>query len=572
MAVIYFLVAVSIWSLAYAFELSSSVLSIQLLWAKLQYLGIVTIPVTWLVFVLQYTRRGDWITPRRVALLSIIPVLTILVTWTNELHHLTWYRIEPENVEGLVLLDYTYGVWFWAQTAYAYVLLLVGTVLVVQALLRAPYLYQGQMGTLLVGTFAPWIGNIIYLSGLSPFPNLDLTSFGFSVTGVALVMSLRRFRLFDIVPAAHDAVVRSMSGGLMVIDAQNRVVDLNPAAQRFFGRPAGEIVGQPAARVLAPWSELVEQYRGKTELQTEITLGDPGEERHLALHISPLYNWRQALSGRVLVLHDITERKRTEMELAQAKEAAEVANRAKSTFLANMSHELRTPLSAILGYSELLEQEMKALERPDLVSDLQRVRKAGLRLHDVLSAVLDFSKLEAGTMELQLQSFDVESLVEDVVSLIRPTMEKNGNVLEVECPHDVGMMYADPVKVRQILVNMLENAAKFTHPGRVRLSVFRAPPCESCPDEAWLHFEISDTGIGMTPEQVASLFRPFTQIDSSLTRPYEGVGLGLAISQRFCHLMGGEIDVESELGQGSTFTVHLPARVDEKAGRRGGNA
>ncbi|MDQ6676387.1 MAG: response regulator [Acidobacteriota bacterium] len=247
----------------------------------------------------------------------------------------------------------------------------------------------------------------------------------------------------------------------------------------------------------------------------------------------------------------------TNLRLKREKDLALEASQAKSTFLANMSHELRTPLNAIIGYSEMLQEEAEESGDLSTVPDLQKIRNSGKHLLELINAVLDLSKIEAGKMDLYLETFSVAALADEVISIVQPLAEKNGNLLLKTCPIDIGSMHADVTKIRQGLLNLLSNACKFTEKGTVSLLVKR----ESVEGVDWITFAVTDTGVGLTEEQAQSLFEPFTQADSSTTRKFGGTGLGLAITRRFVQMMGGEVQVSSEPGKGATFTIRIPANI-----------
>jgi signal transduction histidine kinase/DNA-binding response OmpR family regulator len=241
-------------------------------------------------------------------------------------------------------------------------------------------------------------------------------------------------------------------------------------------------------------------------------------------------------------------------ELAAARDEAIRASKAKSDFLASMSHELRTPLNAIIGYSEILLEESEDLVRPELRPDLEKIRGAGRHLLGLINDILDLSKIEAGKMDLFLETFDVVALLDDVRATVQPLVAKNGNTFTVNCGPQLGTLRSDQTKVRQILLNLLSNAAKFTTKGQITLTARRTRRGAG----HGVEFEVSDKGIGMTPEQLTGLFQPFSQADASTTRRFGGTGLGLAITRHFCRMLGGDVTVDSRFGEGSTFRFTVP--------------
>ncbi len=367
------------------------------------------------------------------------------------------------------------------------------------------------------------------------------------------------------------SVVEMSLDGVLVMGTDGQLRFANGAVERIFGYELEELVGQPVAMLIPRHGDQEGSISAYRRTGHDAVLGVEwrmeGKHRDGKLFPIELTDTVIDMNGElvhVYQLRDISERLAHEEKmgkvnkvLSELRDQALLASRAKSAFLANMSHELRTPLNAILGYSEMLREEVEDLGHADLVPDLNKINGAGRHLLALINSILDLSKIEAGKMELYMETCDVSRIVSEVHELSRPLASKNGNVLTVECQDDVGRMVTDLTKLRQVLLNLISNATKFTEEGQVSLVVNRYTPVDS----DWISFEVSDTGIGMTEEQIGKLFKDFTQADASTTRKFGGTGLGLAISRRFCHMMGGDVTVTSAPGKGSTFVVRLPANT-----------
>lgn len=376
----------------------------------------------------------------------------------------------------------------------------------------------------------------------------------------------------------------NMMDGVMTINSRSIIQTFNPAAQHMTGYLANEVVGEnvqkfacdinKATCVPGLWHFLGQEHIdtvGKRH-EIEITRKDgsrfPAEVSVGQMQLGEEWNY-------IVTLRDMTDKKAAEAELNEhrhhleelvrdrtadlqiVRDQAEQANRAKSAFLANMSHELRTPLNAIIGYSELLHEDAQTLGAGGLAEDLGKIYSSGKHLLMLINNVLDLSKIEAGKMEMHVDQFDVSMLVNDVATTVTTLMAKNDNQFVLSCEGKLGSMQADSLWVRQSLLNLLSNAAKFTQQGRVELSVRRT----DLSDTATLLFTVTDNGIGMSDDQISTLFQAFQQADATTSTQYGGTGLGLTISRSLCRTMGGDIQASSELGKGATFVISLPAVV-----------
>jgi len=555
--------AITEWTVGYALEIAGADLATKLFWGKSQYIGIALAPLTWLLFGVIHSNRGRDLTPRTVALLSVIPIITILLAFTTDSNHLIWTEYHIARTNDFSALEVSHGPWFWVHSVYSYVLLMVGTVIIIlRSIWRKQGLYRRQAAALLVAVLAPWAGNILYLSGLSPIPNLDLTPFAFTITIVALAWGVLGFQLIDLVPIARSTVVEEMNDGVIVIDSQGRLADINPAAQKMINLSMSQAIGRPAAEVFGQWADLAQKYKNVLDALDEIAVGEGESQRWFELRLSALYDRSRRFAGRVITFRDITRRKQAQAELAIARDQALEASLLKSQLLASVSHELRTPLSGILGYAELLQIESFGPLAEEQKQAAAQIVESADYLAAMINGLLDEAQIEAKTLILRMGPCSGREILERAeASLAMLPRNKGLELLTQVDPGFPARMAGDEQRLQQIFTNLIGNAIKFTREGQVRATL-------SQPDSEHWCLQVMDTGIGIPREDQSRIFEPFQKLNNSLTRENRGTGLGLSITQQLVDLMGGEIVVESEVGLGSRFTVTLPllAAPGDRAG------
>jgi adenylate cyclase len=362
------------------------------------------------------------------------------------------------------------------------------------------------------------------------------------------------------------AAIATISEGFVLYDAEDRIVLFNEQFRDIYpgladiikpGTTFGQVLETVISRSLVDLAgQSPQDWISERKARHEHS-GGFAEYRYGGRFVR-ISERRIQGGGTVAVYSDITELRQQNLELEEARELSEVANRTKSQFLANMSHELRTPLNAIIGYSEILQEDAADSGQEQLVPDLKKIEGAGRHLLGLINDILDLSKVEAGKMDVFIEDIDISPLLDEVKSIITPLVAKNGNKLELHLADHIGSMRTDRTKVKQCLLNVLSNASKFTQDGKLTIEVERLET-----DRPMIQITISDTGIGMSEEQLGRLFQAFSQADASTTKKFGGTGLGLAITRHFCRLLGGDINVASQVGVGSTFTITLPDQAAE---------
>ncbi|NPV07618.1 MAG: PAS domain S-box protein [Anaerolineae bacterium] len=668
------------WSLGYALELASADAAQAELFARLQYLGIVVLPVSWLAFSVQYT--GGTISRREIAGLLVVPALTLAMLATNDYHGLIWDRYRMVEVHGLRMLEISRGGWFWFHTAYSYALLLLATVILVRLLGRSPRPYRGQALVLLVALLAPFLASIAYLAGLRPLGRLDLTGFMFVVTGLAMLWGMGRFHLLDIVPIASAAVIESMADGMLVLDRRRRLIWANPSAERLLGAPAATLLGRPIGDVAAAYANLLDRLKEGKEGSTEVWLDHQGRRACYDLRLSELLDdHRREPRGLVVTLRDVTAARRAQEALARSearyrsifdtapslilsvrgdgtiasvnrrtepilgyrpeeivsrrleelvhpddwprlrrrlmdtldaarpggeeyrmlrKDGRAVPVHAHWAFLPDedgpgaavhliedlterrrleaqyrqaqkmeavgqlaggIAHDFNNLLTVISGHSDFLREELAG--KPALLQDVEGIRQAGERAALLTRQLLAFSRRQV----LEVKVMSLNEVIAGMASMLARTLGEQ-IALEVRLADDLWHVRADRAQIEQVVLNLALNARDAMPEGgtltletaNVELDAGFVQEHLGSKPGPHVRLSVEDTGVGMPPEVMAHLFEPFF----STKGPDRGTGMGLASVYGIIKQLGGNIYVESQPGQGTSFRIYL-ARAEEPA-------
>lgn len=524
-------VALAEWSLLSAFEKAVPGLAAKVLCAKIEYLGVTSVAPLWLLFALGYSQQKEWLTRRTVWLLWIMPVITMVLAATNESHRLVWSSIAPASDSDRAFFIYRHGPWFWIFAAYNYAVILLGTLALARALLRFPHVYRRQAIVLLIALAFPWVGNAIYLAGWSPIPGLDPTPFAFTLTVVVCAWGMFQFQLFDLVPVARDAVIESMGDGVVVLDAQDRIADINPAAQRMVGMTQALPIGQHIGTVLRAWPEVVTHVGMAAESQTEIRL-DRDAALYLDVRVTALRDQQGQVTGRLILLRDITERK--------------LLDDLRDDLTHGLVHDLRNPLAGISGSLQILIEDGRSSTQREM---LQIARANAQRMLGLVDSILDVSRLESGQLPLERQSVHLVALVAETLQLQQPLAGEKQLHLENAVAEDLPAVLVDPRLTVRVLHNLIDNAIKFTPlGGTIRISARQtgAPP--------QLAVSVSDTGPGIPSVLQERVFQKYVAGRGT----GHGSGLGLAFCRLTVEAHGGRIWVDGDGAPGTTVTFTLP--------------
>jgi PAS domain S-box-containing protein len=552
----------AVWALNYALDLSTSTLGTKLLLLQLRFTFLPFYPLVWAETLYRFARGRKLLYGWRLAAGLAVPAITTVLVWLPvSAAPLALFGPDFQlDLSGpLPVLHFTFGPWAMMFGLFSLIVVAIAVLALIRSHGESRWDRAGRW-LLLSALGLGLVLNALQALGLSPTPGINYAPIFAPFTFGLVALALIRGRLLDLAPVARAALIESLEDLLIVIDADNRVVDLNRAASAALGTATEKAWGEPVDALLSQWPEVADRLRRGAPDKSEVQHGAAVYE----LTLLPVIDRRHRTQARILVLRDITARKRDEEALRHAKEVAEAGNEAKTRFLATMSHEIRTPMNGVVGFSQVLRTTNLDAEQIEFVN---LIEQSGQSLLTIIDDILYYSQITTSQPTLEAVPCDVAVLVLRACEGVQPRATQKGLALRWHVAPEVPAKIAsDPRCLEQLLAKLLDNAIKFTAKGgiEVRVSCLRQQTESTGRDRCTLEFAVSDTGIGIAPAALERIFHPFGQADTSSTRKYGGAGLGLPTARRLCELLGGEMTVASQPGQGTTFTARIvaPAAVE----------
>jgi signal transduction histidine kinase len=550
------MLAVAWWSFASAMHTLIDDYETRVFISKWQYLGVAPIGVLWLLFTTAYSRIA-WPAPRLTRVLVwIVPAVTLLLVATNEQHYLHWSAIDAVMTPLGRRLIYRGGTWYWVHASYSYVLVLIGTATLVRGLRRFPPPYRRQTALIIVGAIVPWIGNLLYLSRALPVTGLDLTPIAFTVSGACFTFGIYRYRLFGLVPVARDMVVDSMDDGVIVLDAQRRLVDLNAAAERYTGCTAASL-GRPIDDIVSWWTEAVDDDRPLADGQPAIVKVEPGP-RYFEVKVSAVRDSERRFVGWLVFIHDISNRRRNEAERYAFDRRVQEQQKSESLMVlaGGVAHDFNNLLTGILGNADLLA----ILSPPE--SDQRRAAEAivigAQRAADLVSKMLAYS----GGGRVVAQHVNLDDLVKEMVDLLGASVARHCTLI-YNSPGPLPLVETDPTQIRQVVLNLIVNAAEAVDDDGVitvetgeetinRAMLAKMTFGENVAPGRYIFIDVVDNGVGMDEHTLARMFDPFFSTKDT------GRGLGMAAVRGIVRSHRAALRVTTAKGQGTRFRIWFP--------------
>jgi PAS domain S-box-containing protein len=521
----------ALWSGSNALEMAGADLSAKLFWTNVQCMAYTSDPVIWLIMVFRFIERDHWITGRNILLLLALPALTVVLAWTNDLHGLMWQNVRLDTSGPFPILSKTFGTWFWVIAAYSYFLIILAEALLALSLRRKSALYREQSLALFIGLALLLIQNALYIFGIHPVTRYDLTPVVAGVSGLVVAWGVFRYRLFDVVPVARDKVVENMDDGLIVLDGQNRIADMNPKVKSLFGNPFGQVAGQEAAAFFADWPAVAEICRNGANPPRELVVENAGCPKIFEVAAVPLRDSRGKDNGLSIILHDVTERKKAESQLLEQQRTLAITEERE-----RMARELHDSLGQVLGYINIQAQAVReqiVRGQTETAADcLERLRDIARNSHD------DLREYIRSARGIALPNWDL------VAALRNYLQQYNQNYrikTELTIPGDLAFGRLEAAAGRQLLriiQEALTNVRKHAGADTVKITFAEK--------QGFVEVAIEDRGCGFDRKDMRS-----------------GEHFGLAIMEERAREAGGRLEIATKPGQGTKVVIEIPLSGEE---------
>ncbi|MND37870.1 Adaptive-response sensory-kinase SasA [compost metagenome] len=540
---------IGLWAVTYGMELSCQTLPDMLFWINLEYIGIALLPASWIIFIINFIGKEQWLKWHTSLLIFLIPLITISLVWTNSLHHLHYASVSIDKNHSFPLLNIKPGIWYKCFTVYFYFLLAWGCFLLINRFKRADSIYKKQNSSILLGAFIPWIVNLLYLLGIRPNAYIDLTPYAFIATGFLISIGLLKYRLFDIIPIAREKVIGAMHDGLLILDQQDRVIDYNKNILRFLDlSPSPTIIGVKLSDLIPANETLIKLVSERSNCSVEIQLGNNNKRSFFDVSITSLFQRDTIYSGVVLIFRDITILKNDAFKLMEQSEQLSGLNQLKNRVFTIISHDLRTPVRQL---GDILNMTIKGMISDDELNMLlPELAKSVNQTSNVLDNLLFWSKTQMEGEHTDPEVLDLHQKVLKEIAFLSARSEEKKVTIECKLEPET-TVYADKEMTRLIIRNLLDNALKFSNPENI--IVVRARKT----DEKQVEVCVEDSGTGIRADLLSKLFCP-NSFSMPGTNNEQGTGLGLLICKDFVEKNYGKIWAESTWLQGSRFYFTLP--------------
>jgi PAS domain S-box-containing protein len=536
----------SLWAIFYSLELSSSSLDEMLFWINYEYIGISSIPALWILFVVHYIGKKEWLNGRSLVAIFFFPVVVLILVWTNRWHHIHYSSTIVDASGPFPLLSIVPGPWYHIHTAYFYFMLALGMMLLFRYYSQSEPIYRKQTRTILIGGIIPWITNFAYLTGFRPFGHLDLTPYTFVFSSLIIAYGLTRYQLFKVIPFAREKLVDSIREGMVVLDSRQRIIDVNATFRNFFKDEANKIMGERINELMPTQYKMHQLIQRQTDGTVEIELDSAEEKRHFEVSITVVRDKNEVQGGSLLIFWDITNLKKASERLHKQTEQLQELNELKSRLFSIIAHDLRSPLASLVSILNLAQS--KRLTAAEINHLFPMLSKNVDTTSALLENLLQWAQSQQKGERIHYEQFNFRALVDEKIGFF----EKRAAEKEVQLVNEVdenATLWADINMIRMILRNLISNALKFCDRGdSITIRVSR--------DGDFTTAQVIDTGTGMEESVIAQLFS-FKRFSQTGTRNEKGTGLGLTLCKDFIEKNKGTIWVESQPGKGSTFSFRV---------------